>query len=148
MADSPDHDSIAAWFARWSPLVADVDFVPARALFAEDVVAFGTFQHHLRGLDALEAEQWRQVWPTIEGFRFEIDTLVSQVSPDRLMAFGAIMWSSTGIGEDGSRFDRPGRCTAVLRRDSPEAPWLGVHTHFSLGRGVPQRSHGGRTPRS
>jgi ketosteroid isomerase-like protein len=148
MADSSDHDSIATWFRRWSGLVASVDFAPARALFAPDVVAFGTFQHHLRGLDALEAEQWRQVWPTIEDFRFELDTLVTGVSPDRLMGFGAIMWSSTGIAGDGSRFDRPGRCTVVLRRDRVEAPWLGIHTHFSLGRGVPQRSHGKRTPKS
>lgn len=148
MADSEDHDSIADWFARWSDLVAGVDFVPARDLFAEDVVAFGTFQHHLRGRDALEAEQWRNVWPTIEDFRFEIDTLVSEVSPDRLMAYGAIMWSSTGIAEDGSRFDRPGRCTIVFRRAALDAPWHGIHSHFSLGRGVPQRSHGARPPRS
>ena len=148
MADSQDRDSIAAWFARWSRLVAAVDFAPARALFADDVAAFGTFQHHLRGLDALEAEQWRQVWPTIEDFRFEIDTLVAEISPDRLMAYGAIMWSSIGLGEDGSRFDRPGRCTVVLRRGSVDAPWQGIHTHFSLGRGVPQKSHGKRKPQS
>ncbi len=148
MAETADHDSIAAWFDRWSGLVAAVDFAPARALFADDVVAFGTFQHHLRGLDALEAEQWRQVWPTIEDFRFETDTLVSEISPDRMMAYGAIMWSSTGLAEDGSRFERPGRCTVVLRRAAVDAPWLGIHTHFSLGRGVPQKSHGKRPPSS
>lgn len=148
MADSADFDSIADWFSQWSALVAAVDFVPARDLFDDGVVGFGTFQHHVHGLQALEADQWRRVWPTIEDFRFQTETLVAEVSPDRLMAFGALMWSSTGLAEDGSRFDRPGRCTVVMKRSSVMAPWKGIHTHFSLGRGVPQASHGARTPRS
>ena len=148
MTDTADIASIADWFRRWGALVASVDFVPARALFAPDVVGFGTFQDHVRGVAALEADQWRRVWPTIEDFRFATDTMVAEVSPDRLMAYAAILWTSTGLNEDGSRFDRPGRCTAVLRRSALDAPWLGIHTHFSLARGVPQRSHGRREPRS
>jgi hypothetical protein len=35
----------------------------------------------------------------------------------------------------------------VLRRDAPDAPWLGVHTHFSLGLGVPQSTFGQRPAR-
>ncbi|MEZ5669101.1 MAG: nuclear transport factor 2 family protein [Alphaproteobacteria bacterium] len=148
MADSADIASIADWFRQWGALVSAVDFVPARALFDKDVVGFGTFQDQVHGQAALEAEQWRRVWPTIEDFAFDTGSLVAQVSPDRLMASAAILWTSTGIAEDGSRFPRPGRCTVALRRDAVDAPWKGIHTHFSLHRGVPQRSHGQRQPRS
>ena len=148
MADTVDIASVADWFTRWGTLVAAVDFVPARALFDDDVVGFGTFQDHVYGQAALEAEQWRRVWPTIEDFSFDVDSLVAGVSPDRLLAHAAILWGSTGIAEDGSRFERPGRCTAVLRRANVDAPWQGVHTHFSLSRGVPQKSYGEATPAS
>jgi ketosteroid isomerase-like protein len=40
-------------------------------------------------------------------------------------------------------FDRPGRATIVLARQ-PDGRWLGVHSHMSLARGVPQDSHGKR----
>lgn len=144
MKESDDIAAVADWFARWGALVAGLDFVRARDLFDPAVVGFGTFQDHVHGRDALEAEQWRRVWPTIEEFRFEIDSLVAVISPDRLMASGAILWSSTGLAEDGSRFPRPGRCTVIFRRSRTDGAWLGVHTHFSLARGTPQRSHGAR----
>ena len=148
MTESDDVASVAAWFAQWGAFVAAVDFVPARALFDDAVVGFGTFQDHVHGQAALEAEQWRRVWPTIENFRFDTDNLVVGLSPDGLMAYAAILWTSTGIAEDGTRYARPGRCTVVLRRATREAPWLGIHTHFSLSRGVPQKSYGDRAPRS
>lgn len=148
MTDRADIDTIADWIQRWGPLVASVDFVPARELFDPAVVGFGTFQDHVHGVAGLEANQWRRVWPTIEDFRFNTDTMVAEVSPDRLMAYAAILWTSTGLAEGGARFDRPGRCTVVLRRVTVDAPWLGIHTHFSLARGVPQLSHGQRKPRS
>ena len=40
--------------------------------------------------------------------------------------------------------DRSGQIQLFLQRDSLDAPWLGTHTHFSLARGVPQRSFGRR----
>jgi hypothetical protein len=58
------------------------------------------------------------------------------------MGVAMATWASTGYHEDGSTFDRPGRCTIVLRRNSVDAPWYGVHGHFSLKRGVPQQSFG------
>ena len=67
----------------------------------------------------MHAEQWSQVWPTIEDFRFLTDQLIVQVSPDRLQAVVIVSWASTGIGADGTRFDRPGRATVVLRRATP-----------------------------
>jgi hypothetical protein len=66
------------------------------------------------------------------------------VSPDRLLAVAITGWDSTGIDEQGDRFERPGRATVVLRRASITDSWVGLHTHFSLGLGVPQKSHGVR----
>ena len=42
------------------------------------------------------------------------------------------------------RFDRPGRATIVCHESA--GTWLGVHSHLSLNRGVPQTSHGDRPP--
>lgn len=38
-----DASSLRAWLGQWDPLVAAVDFVPARALFVPNVAAFGTY---------------------------------------------------------------------------------------------------------
>ena len=37
----------------------------------------------------------------------------------------------------------PGRATIVMQKQ-PDGRWVGVHSHMSLGRGVPQDSHGKR----
>lgn len=64
------------------------------------------------------------------------------VSDDQSMAVVIAPWTSTGFHQDGSRFDRPGRATIVFHRSGEG--WLGVHSHLSLNRGVPQASHGNR----
>lgn len=138
-------ESVRAWVAGWGEEVAGLDFAGGRARFAADVVAFGTKAHVVTGLDALYEQQWSQVWPTIEDFRFLVDELEVLASPDELLAVAVCPWTSTGLAEDGKRFDRPGRATIVLRRADRQAPWQGAHTHFSLAPGVPQRSHGQRT---
>ncbi len=139
-----DRRSIAAWFAAWGDLVANVDFKHARAMFVEDIVSFGSKVEMVGSLDALEAQQWRAIWPTIEDYRYDLATLELVVSPDRLMAMGAVMFRSTGLHPDGSRFPRPGRATVTLMRASLDAPWLGTHTHVSLTPGTPAPSHGRR----
>ena len=141
--DPLDAASIRAWLAEWNECVAAVDFARARPLFDSGVVGFGTYSDFVTGLDNLEQQQWRKVWPTIRDFRFDLEGLRLFTSPDRLFAYLATNWSSTGIGQDGTTFDRPGRCTVVLARAQPAAPWRGLHTHFSFYRGVPQRSYGG-----
>lgn len=143
-----DAASVRAWLAAWEPCVREVDFAPARALFAENVASFGTHMGVVEGLDALERGQWRAVWPTIDGFAWDFDTMRIGVSPDRLMAVLIAVWTSTGRREDGSRFDRPGRTTAILSRAATGAPWLCAHTHFSLYPGTPARSHGARPAKS
>jgi ketosteroid isomerase-like protein len=138
--EAGDHASVADWLARWGRLVAAVDFAGARALFDPAVVAFGTHMDVVEGLERLEADQWRSVWPTIADFRFDLASLSCRFSPDRLMALAVVTWGSTGFAADGTPFDRPGRATVGLERQAPGAPWRGIHTHLSLNRGVPQRS--------
>ena len=142
-----DRRSIAEWFSKWGERVADVDFIRVRDMFVEDAVAFGSKVEMVASLDTLEAEQWRAVWPTIEGYHYDLSTLEVIVSPDRLMAVGAAIFRSTGFHENGSPFDRPGRVTASLMRAYVGAPWLATHTHVSLKPGTPAPSHGNRTRR-
>ncbi len=143
-----DHDSVRAWVDEFSGHVAACEFDMAARQFAADVISFSSFKDVVVGLDQFVEEQWRRVWPTMTGFRFEAESMRSLVSPDRLMATAIVTWTSTGYAEDGTPFDRPGRCTAVLTRESVGAPWRGVHGHFSLRRGVPQQSFGPALRRS
>ncbi len=131
-ASPADHAAIGDWFAAWGGFVAAVDFTGARALFDPRVIGFGTFADTVAGLDSLEHEQWRSIWPTIRDFRFVPESLQCATSPDRLLAFAAITWRSTGFDNAGNPFDRPGRATVALARADRHAPWRGVHTHFSL----------------
>ena len=151
-ATAPVHpDDLAGvrdWFRILSEHVRDVDFVPARAIFAEDFIAFGTHSDFLMGRDNTEANQWRKVWPTIDGFAYRLDNVQAIVSPDRLHATGMAVWDSTGYREDGTPFDRPGRTTVSLARERVGDPWVATHTHMSLFRGTPDVSHGKKTPRS
>ena len=96
-AERDDQASIRDWLATWGQCVAAVDFARARTLFHKQVVGFGTYSDFVAGLDDLEAQQWRQVWPTIRDFRFDVEGLSSGTSPDRLLGYLAARWSSTGI---------------------------------------------------
>jgi ketosteroid isomerase-like protein len=142
MTETADRRSVAAWFDAWGACVAAVDFDRARRLFAADVIGFGTHMPLVTGLDALAAEQWAAVWPTIRDFHFETEHLACLVSPDRLLATGIVPWISTGFDREGNAFDRSGRATVALTRTTTGATWLGRHTHFSLRPGVPGRSYG------
>jgi ketosteroid isomerase-like protein len=132
MQDQNLQGSVRDWVAAWGTEVAGVDMTTARDRFAADVVAFGTYAEAVRGLDRLEAEQWRNVWPQISGFAFRVDELIVVASADGTQAVAVVPWDSVGIDADGARFDRPGRATIVLQRTSANEPWTGVHTHFSL----------------
>lgn len=129
--------SVRGWMAGWGGEVASADMAAARHRFAPHVVAFGTFAGMVHGLDALEADQWRNIWPSITGFTFRLDELVVIASTDGRQAVAVVPWDSAGRDADGVPYSRPGRATVVLQRESAEAPWLGVHTHFSLSPGAP-----------
>ncbi|MEZ4520857.1 MAG: nuclear transport factor 2 family protein [Thermomicrobiales bacterium] len=142
LATAEQHAEIKDWFDEWSGYVAAVDFEAARPLFHPEVVGFGTYMEYVRGLDALEQQQWRSIWGTIADFHFATDRLICGVSSDGLQAWGITPWTSTGFHEDGSSYERPGRATVLFVRESSDAPWLAIHTHISLSPGTPQKSHG------
>lgn len=143
-----DYTAIRTWFAEWTVNVAEVDFAPARPLFEDNVAGFGTHMDVVEGLEELENQQWRSVWPTIEDFSFLLPTLKVGISPDRRMAVGIITFSSTGITKDGHRFLRPGRATVAFARPRRNAAWKAIHTHVSLNPGTPSPSHGKRPAKS
>ncbi|MFC7611784.1 YybH family protein [Teichococcus aestuarii] len=146
--DASDHQKVQDWFRELSEHVQAVDFAAARHLFAEDFLAFGTFSDFVYGRDHAEANQWRKVWPTIDGFTWRLDEAKSPVSPDRLFAVGLAIWDSTGYLPDGTPFDRRGRATISFARAAVGEPWVATHTHMSLFRGTPDVSHGSKPSRS
>jgi SnoaL-like domain len=117
-------------------LIGRRDYDGARRLFSDEVLGFGTFADVACGLDELEADQWRQMWPNIEDFRFDLDSITTVESRDRLLTSVAVMWRSYDAGARGARCHRAGRATVVLVRRTTDSPWQARHTHFSLNRGV------------
>src|SRR5262249_5483560 len=75
-------------------------------------------------------------------FRWRMPQIEAIVSADRLSAVGMGVFDSDGFNPDGSRFDRRGRATIAFARKAVGQPWIAVHTHMSLFRGTPDRSHG------
>ena len=141
-ANNTDHISIALWFQVWEKQVQNKDFEAAKKLFENDVVSFGTWMNVVEGLDKLYSDQWKNIWPTIDNFKFVTNTLFIQISPDRLLANSILVWNSTGYKKNGNSFKRNGRATVVLKRSNLDNSWKGIHTHFSLNRGIPQESFG------
>jgi ketosteroid isomerase-like protein len=121
-------DEVAGWFRDLQRCVRAVDLDGARPIFAAEAVGFGTYGAMLDGLDALVAGQWRQIWPNIEGFTFNLDSL--RFGADGRVVWAICLWDSIGHRADGSNFGRPGRATVILERQSGALKAL--HTHFSL----------------
>lgn len=139
-----DRRSIVEWFEVWGRRVGEVNFRAVREMFTQDAIAFGSRVEMVTAREDLERDQWRAIWPTIEDYTYDLDTLEMVVSPDRLMAMGAAIFRSTGIHKDGSRFQRNGRATVTLQRAAVDAPWLCNHSHVSLTPGTPSPSYGSR----
>lgn len=134
------------WLERFSACVRAVDYAGARPLFHSQILAFGTHQDVLPDREAWIATQWDNVWPRTDDFRFGLNSTRVLASEDKSMAVVIAPWTSTGFDVDGKPFDRPGRATIVFGRFGGE--WLGIHSHLSLNRGVPQSSHGNRPVKS
>jgi ketosteroid isomerase-like protein len=143
LADARVAAEIRDWLARFAACVREVDYAAARPFWHPDIVVFGTYQELIRGLAAWTDTQWDNVWPRTADFAFDLAGTVVLASADGGTATAIAPWTSTGFRQDGARFDRPGRATITLMRQ-PDGRWLGVHSHMSLGRGVPQDSHGKR----
>jgi ketosteroid isomerase-like protein len=145
MIAPPDPDDLArvkAWFQRLSDHVRAVDYEGARPIFADDMIAFGTFENFITGREAVEKAQWRNEWGVTAGFRFRMDDIRAIVSRDRLTAIGMGVFDSTGYREDGTPYERPGRTTIAFSRKAVGADWVCDHSHMSLFRDVPTRSFG------
>ena len=142
-ADAATTAAVRDWLDRFAVCVRQVDYAAARPFWHPDIVIFGTYQELVRSLSAWTESQWDNVWPRTSEFRFDLTNTTVMASPDALMAVAIAPWCSTGFHQDGTPFDRPGRATIVLARQL-DGRWLGVHSHMSLARGVPQDSHGKR----
>lgn len=141
-ADAATRDVFLRWLETFSGFVRDVDYASAKPLFHENILAFGTHQNVLPSLEAWVNTQWDNVWPKTDDFRFDLAATHVLAARDGSLAVVVAPWTSTGFHPDGSRFDRPGRATIVFEKSGDG--WLGVHSHLSLNRGVPQTSHGDR----
>ena len=139
-----DRQSLVEWVDRFSGHVANLRYDGAAAMMDPEVNSFSTWTDIVTGVEHFVNEQWRRVWHTTTDFRMVSDEMRCRTSPDRLMAGVMVTWTSTGYAQDGTPFDRPGRCSFVLLRDSVTGPWRGMQGHFSLKRGVPQQSFGPR----
>jgi ketosteroid isomerase-like protein len=137
-----DFARVKAWFERLSSHVRAVDYEGARPLFADDMIAFGTFENFITGRERVEQAQWRNVWGVTSGFRFRADDIRAIVSADRLTAIGMAVFDSTGYHADGGVYQRPGRTTAAFSRRAVGEDWVADHTHMSLFRDVPSVSFG------
>jgi ketosteroid isomerase-like protein len=131
------------WLETFASYVREVDYASARPLFHPDVLAFGTHNDVIPGIDQWIATQWDNVWPKTADFHFVLEQTSVLASPDGRMAIVIAPWTSTGYHADGKLFPRPGRATLVFSRYADR--WLCTHSHMSLNRGVPQTSHGNRS---
>lgn len=143
LANATTVASVHKWLNQFAVCVREVDYDAARPLWHPDIIVFGTFQELVRGRQAWIDTQWSNVWPRTDGFTFDLPNTTVLLSPDNNMATVITPWTSTGVHPDGSRFERPGRATLILARQ-PDESWLGIHSHMSLQRGVPQNSFGTR----
>ena len=142
-ADAATAAEVRNWLDRFAVCVREVDYASARPFWHSEIVIFGTYQELVKSLSGWTDRQWDYVWPRTADFRFDLTNTMVMVSPDGTMAVAIAPWTSIGFHENGLPFDRPGRATIVLTRQ-PDGRWLGVHSHMSLARGVPQESFGKR----
>lgn len=142
IADARIRAEILDWLEVFAGHVRAVDYASARPMWHPDLLAFGTFNDVIQGLETAIATQWDNVWPRTADFAFDLAGTHVLASADGSMAVAVTPWTSTGFHPDGSRFDRPGRATMTYAKH--DGAWRCVHSHMSLNRGVPQASHANR----
>ena len=133
---TPDQDALT-WLRQFEAACRGRNFDAGRLMFAQDAVAFGTWAMAVHGLDNIEREQWRNVWPRIRGFTFEPKP---EIRTDGDIAWIPAGWRSETTGPDGRPFSRPGRATIDLARR--DGRWLCVHSHVSLQPTQSESAHG------
>lgn len=95
------------WLQSFAGYVREVDYASARPLFHPDVLAFGTHNDVIPGLDQWVSTQWNNVWPKTTDFRFVLEQISGLASADGTMSTVIAPWASTGYHPDGSPFPRP-----------------------------------------
>ncbi|HZH47050.1 MAG TPA: nuclear transport factor 2 family protein [Roseococcus sp.] len=144
-APEPVRAAILDWLERFSACVRDVDYRAAYPFWHPRILAFGTVQAVVEGLEPFRDRQWDSVWPRTSDFRFRLDAARVLAGADASLAVAIAPFTSTGYAPDGTPFDRPGRTTlALVPNAGPGERWVAVHSHMSLARGVPADSHGTR----
>ena len=83
--------AVTEWFARLGKYCASVDYDSARAIFAGDVVSFGTRADIVSGLDHLQKNQWEGIWPNIQDFKIDLDSI--HAGGDGRIAWGVATWT-------------------------------------------------------
>lgn len=128
-------DEIVTWLHKWQALINSGDLEKAKPLFADDVIAFGSLTAVMSGKADLVEQQWSSLWPRIKDFTFGYDSLHTFADEARRVVTAAMLWRSLGRRRDGSWYERRGRATLVLRRESDG--YVCVHSHFSMEPGIP-----------
>ena len=140
LASAATRAEILAWLETFAGHVRAVDYAAARPMWHPGLLAFGTYNNVIQGLETAIATQWDNVWPRTAHFAFNLAETHILGGPD--LAIAVTPWTSTGYAPDGTEFARPGRATMVFTRAGGE--WVCAHSHMSLNRGVPQDSHAQR----
>ena len=133
---TPDQ-AVLDWLGEFEAACRGRNFDAGRLMFAQDAVAFGTWATAVHGLDNIEREQWRNVWPRIRDFTFEPGPVVRADGDTAWIAAG---WHSEATGAGGKPFARPGRATFILARR--DGRWQCVHSHVSLQPTQSESAHG------
>ena len=84
------------WLETFSSYVREVDYASARPLFHPDVLAFGTHNDVIPGLEQWITTQWDNVWPKTSDFRFTLEQTEVLAASDGSMAIVIAPWTSTG----------------------------------------------------
>ena len=128
---------VLGWLRKFETACRGRDYDAGRLMFAQDAVAFGTWAMAVHGLENIEREQWRNVWPRIREFRFEARPVARAMGD---AAWVAAAWSSEATGPDGQALRRAGRATFVLACHGDG--WRCVHSHVSLLPSQSESVHG------
>ena len=129
---------IKQWLTDFTDCVQKLDFERGKTMFSVSSWCFGSYAEILNSLDDLVENQWKQIWPNITDFAFNLDKLHCQFSQDYHMACVMAPWVSTGYRLDGMTYNRPGRVTIILIKEPGQNTWLAHHTHYSLNPGTPR----------
>ena len=128
-AEHPLAGAAKSWLNAFQECVRAMDLTRARSLFDPGVVSYGTQVNSAEvGIDDIEREQWREVWPRVRNFTYRLDDARFFGSEQCLCAL--VPWDSVGLHIDGTTSDRTGRTTFVLAER--DGRWLCVHFHSSL----------------